>query len=187
MTSRSARESYRHGAVRAEAIAAAYAQVEACGHELVSLRRVADALGIVHRSLYNHFDDREALLDAVAERGFIALAGLIATARGRDDFVRLYLTFALENRRLHALMASRPRERMAGKPTLQRAAQLCIDAASRVFARPDRADDANRRATLKGLMLLNGALAMHASGALEFAGDDNALIAELQAMLAQGL
>ena len=187
MTSRSARESYRHGAVRAEAIAAAYAQVEACGHELVSLRRVADALGIVHRSLYNHFDDREALLDAVAERGFIALAGLIATARGRDDFVRLYLTFALENRRLHALMASRPRERMAGKPTLQRAAQLCIDAASRVFARPDRADDANRRATLKGLMLLNGALAMHASGALEFAGDDDALIAELQAMLAQGL
>ena len=187
MTSRSARESYRHGAVRAEAIAAAYAQVEACGHELVSLRRVADALGIVHRSLYNHFDDCEALLDAVAERGFIALAGLIATARGRDDFVRLYLTFALENRRLHALMASRPRERMAGKPTLQRAAQLCIDAASRVFARPDRADDANRRATLKGLMLLNGALAMHASGALEFAGDDNALIAELQAMLAQGL
>jgi len=187
MTSRSARESYRHGAVRAEAIAAAYAQVEACGHELVSLRRVADALGIVHRSLYNHFDDREALLDAVAERGFIALASLIATARGRDDFVRLYLTFALENRRLHALMASRPRERMAGKPTLQRAAQLCIDAASRVFARPDRADDANRRATLKGLMLLNGALAMHASGALEFAGDDNALIAELQAMLAQGL
>jgi len=187
MTSRSARESYRHGAVRAEAIAAAYAQVEACGHELVSLRRVADALGIVHRSLYNHFDDREALLDAVAERGFIALASLIATARGRDDFVRLYLTFALENRRLHALMASRPRERMAGKPTLQRAAQLCIDAASRVFARPDRADDANRRATLKGLMLLNGALAMHASGALEFAGDDDALIAELQAMLAQGL
>jgi len=89
MTSRSTRESYRHGAVRAEAIAAAYAQVEAGGHEQVSLRRVADALGIVHRSLYNHFDDREALLDAVAERGFIALAGLLATASGRDDFVRL--------------------------------------------------------------------------------------------------
>jgi AcrR family transcriptional regulator len=186
MTSRSTRESYRHGAVRAEAIAAAYAQVEAGGHEQVSLRRVADALGIVHRSLYNHFDDREALLDAVAERGFIALAGLIATASGRDDFVRLYLTFALENQRLYALMASRPRERMAGRPTLQRAAQLCIDAASRVFARPDRADEANRRATLKALMLLSGALAMHATGALELAGDDDALIAELQAMLAQG-
>lgn len=184
MTSRSTRESYRHGAVRAEAIAAAYAQVEAGGHEQVSLRRVADALGIVHRSLYNHFDDREALLDAVAERGFIALAGLIATASRRDDFVRLYLTFALENQRLYALMASRPRDRIAGRPTLQRAAQLRLDAAGRIFARPDRADNANRRATLKALMLLSGALAMHATGALEALSDEE-LIAELQAMVAQ--
>jgi len=185
MPSRSTRESYRHGAVRAEAIAAAYAQVEAGGYEQVSLRRVADALGIVHRSLYNHFDDREALLDAVAERGFIALAGLLATAGGRDDFVRLYLTFAFENPRLHALMASRPRDRMAGKPTLRRAAQLYLDAGARVFARTDRADDANRRATLKGLMLLSGALAMRATSVLDVDSDEE-LIAELQAMVAQG-
>jgi len=81
-------------------------------------------------------------------------------------------------------MASRPRERMAGKPTLQRAAQLCLDAAGRSFARTDRADEANRRSTLKGLMLLSGALAMHATGALDVESDEQ-LIAELQAMVAQ--
>ena len=179
------RQTYRHGAVRAEAIAAAFAQVEAGGHEQVSLRRVADALGIVHRSLYNHFEDREALLDAVAERGFIALAGLLATAGDRDSFVRLYLAFALENPRLHALMASRPHGRTPSGPnTLQRAWRLCVDAAARVFGRPDRTGEANRRTTLKALMVLNGALAMHAAGALELGGEE--LIAELQAMVALG-
>jgi AcrR family transcriptional regulator len=182
---RSTRETYRHGAVRAEAIAAAYAQVEAGGHEQVSLRRVADALGIVHRSLYNHFEDREALLDAVAERGFIALAGLLATATRRDDFVRLYLAFALESPRLYALMASRPGQPMARNPTLQRAAQLCVEAAARVFARGDLTDEANRRAALKALMLLSGALAMHRTGALDVESDED-LIVELQAVVAQG-
>jgi len=40
--------------------------VAKAGHEQLSLREVADAVGVAHRSLYNHFRDREALLDAVA-------------------------------------------------------------------------------------------------------------------------
>ena len=39
----------------------------------LSVRQVADAVGVAHRSLYNHFEDREALLDAVATEAYLRL------------------------------------------------------------------------------------------------------------------
>jgi len=113
------RATYRHGNVRAEAVAAAREQVVAKGHEAVSLRRVAERIGIAHRSLYNHFADREALLDAVAEVGFVELAAALTTAHTQADLVRTYVEFALHNRRLFALMESRPHATMKRKPTFR--------------------------------------------------------------------
>ena len=185
MSARPVRDTYRHGNVRAEAIAAARAIVVADGHEALSLRRVADTVGVAHRSLYNHFEDREALLDAVAEEGFGDFAAELRGAKTSDDYVRAYITFALMNPRLYALMASRPHDMMKFKPSLQRAVHLGIDEARRFFSRSDRTSAENRRAIMKVLILLRGALSMHAAGILDVEGDEG-LIAELQAMVASG-
>lgn len=183
--SRPSRDTYRHGNVRAAAIAAAHAQVTAKGHAALSLRRVAEHVGIAHRSLYNHFEHREALLDAVAEMGFIDLAAALKRARTTDDFVRTYVEFALRNTRLFALMESRPHATMKLKRALQHAVHLGIVEAMRLFGRPGRTPTENRRAVMKVFILLHGGLSLHAAGILDVAGSKG-LIAELQAMVAAG-
>jgi len=185
MAARPARDTYRHGNVRAEAIEAAFALVAAEGHDALSLRRVADAVGIAHRSLYNHFEDREALLDAVAERGYAQLAEALRPAQSRDDFVRAFVGFALANPGLYGAIASRPHGTMPAKRGLHNAAHLMVGEARRHFSRTDLTPEQDRRAIMKVLILLRGALSMYAGGILDVA-DDEALIAELQAMTTAG-
>ncbi|HEX5379938.1 MAG TPA: helix-turn-helix domain-containing protein [Phenylobacterium sp.] len=185
MTSRPARDTYRHGNLRAEAAKAAYDLVVEAGHEALSLRKVAERVGVAHRSLYNHFEDREALLDAVAEQGYGQLAQALKPAGNVEDYVAAYLRFALANANLYALMRSRPHATMKLKPALQRAVHLSITEALRIFGRPDRTSAENRRAVMKVIILLQGGLAMHAGGILDVEGDEG-FIAELQAMIASG-
>ncbi|HYE45694.1 MAG TPA: helix-turn-helix domain-containing protein [Caulobacter sp.] len=180
-----ARDTYRHGNLRAEAVEAALALVEADGHAALSLRKVAEASGVAHRSLYNHFADREALLDAVAEVGFHQLAIPLQAADSRQAYVAAYARFALANPRLKALMDSRPHATMKHRPSLQAAVHLGIAEALRLFGRPDRSSADNRRAVMKVLYLLHGGLALHSGGILDLA-DDEALIGELQAMIGDG-
>ena len=183
MSARPARDTYRHGNLRAEAIAAAYGLVTSGGVEALSLRRVAEAVGVTHRSLYNHFTDREALLDAVAERGFQDLAVPLQAAASQGDYVRAYLTFALAHPALYDIVKSRPHATMKLRPDLQRSVHLGVTEALRLFGRPDRSAAENRRAVMKALVLLHGGLAMHGAGILDVEGDEG-FIAELQAMIA---
>jgi len=177
------RDTYRHGNLRAEAIDAAYALVTAGGPGALSLRRVAEKVGVAHRSLYNHFADREALLDAVAEAGFRELAVPLQAAASPEDYVRAYLRFALAHPGLYEVMKSRPHATMKLKPDLQRAVHLGITEALRLFGRPDRSSTENRRAVMKVLVLLHGGLSLHGAGILDVDGDEG-FIAELQAMIA---
>ncbi|MDQ0464127.1 AcrR family transcriptional regulator [Caulobacter ginsengisoli] len=182
MTARPARDTYRHGNLREAALAAARAMVETGGHEALSLRKVAQAAGVAHRSLYGQFEGREALLDAVAQAGFEDLAVPLAAAASRADFVEAYVRFALANPRLYDLMRSRPHATMKFRPSLQKAVHLGITQAMRLFADPAASKEANRRAVMKVLILLHGGIAMHRSGILDLPGDEG-LIAELQAMM----
>lgn len=185
METRVPRSTYRHGNLRAAAIEAASGLVTAEGHEALSLRGVAERVGTAHRSLYNHFEDREALLDAVAEVGFVALAQPLRAAASQADYVRAYVGFALENPKLYALMKSRPHATMKLKPALQRAVHLGIAEALRLFGRPERSSAENRRAVMKVLYLLHGGIALHSDGILDLAGDEG-FLAELQAMIGEG-
>jgi AcrR family transcriptional regulator len=54
--------------LREQAIAVALARFRASGE--VSMREVADQLGVTATALYHHFDNKQALLDAVAGRAF---------------------------------------------------------------------------------------------------------------------
>jgi AcrR family transcriptional regulator len=176
------RETYRHGNVRSDAIRVGLDLVRASGHEALSVRQVATALGVAHRSLYNHFADRETYLDAIAEEGFIRFGESLKGCRTPTDYVRAYVEFALRDPLLYDLLQSRPHGTMKEKPSLRAAVHIGLTEALRLFSKPGRDSDENRRAVMKVLILLNGGISMHRSGILDVP-DDAALVAELQAMI----
>lgn len=179
------RETYRHGNVRLDAVNAAYAAVQRHGAEGLSLRRIADTIGVAHRTLYHHFADREALLDAIAERGFERLAAELVPATDADEFVERYLGFALDAPGLYALMMSRPHATMKHKPALQTAAHLSIAEAMRHFTAPGDDPQQRRRAVMRVLILLHGSLSLYGSGILDQPSHDH-FVVETQALFRTG-
>ncbi len=105
---------YHHGDLRAALVAAALQAVERHGHAAVSLRALAQALGVSHAAPYRHFANREALLAAVAAAGFASLvegylaawhtAGAVPAASRLRAAARSLLTFATERPALFRLM-----------------------------------------------------------------------------------
>jgi AcrR family transcriptional regulator len=87
------------------------------GAEAVSMRRVAEAVGITAMAIYRHYPDRTALLNALADRGFEELTRSLEGRRFRGDvktrlgkMADLYLDHALANPRLFELMFLKSRE-----------------------------------------------------------------------------
>jgi AcrR family transcriptional regulator len=103
---------YHHGDLANALLAAAMALVETGGAEAVSLRELAQSLGVSRAAPYRHFADRDALLAAVAARGFEDLnvgyeAALAAPGAGREGLrlaSRVYLDFAKRRPGLFKLM-----------------------------------------------------------------------------------
>jgi len=103
---------YHHGNLRESLIDAALDVVERLGHQAVSLRELAQALEVSRGAPYRHFADREALLKAVAVRGFEQLLQAqadIAQAqpdkhRRVADAGRSFLAFTEAHPRLFMLM-----------------------------------------------------------------------------------
>jgi AcrR family transcriptional regulator len=102
-------------------VVAARELLEAEGAEAVTMRRLADRLGIRAASLYNHFPDKEALETAIiastlAEVRDVLASALVAAAPG-DELDRLavaYRGYALAHPHLYRLATGRPlpRERL---------------------------------------------------------------------------
>lgn len=183
MPSKPRRKTYRHGNVRAEAVEAAYALVTKSGHPKLSLRQVADALGITHRSLYNHFKDREDLLDAVATEAFTRLAKLLERAQSKEEYTARYVRFALANRLIYTLMTSRPHATMKFNPPLQGAVHKVITEGMRLFCSADQTPEQRRRAMMKVFIIHFGGITQYTAGILDLPNED-ALVAELSAMTA---
>jgi AcrR family transcriptional regulator len=103
---------YHHGDLHAALIAAAQAAVEAGGPEAVSLRDLAQSLGVSTAAPYRHFHDRRALLAEVAARGFVDLNAAYAKAQASApdprtalrETARAYLTLAFGRPGLFRLM-----------------------------------------------------------------------------------
>lgn len=181
MTAKPRRATYRHGNLKADAPKAATRLVAKAGHEALSLRGVADAVGVAHRSLYNHFEDREALLDAVATEAYTRLAARLVKAQTPEDYTATYVRFALANRAIYALMTSRPHATMKHNPPLQAAVHKVITEAMRIFCRDIETPAARRRAVMKVFITLYGGISLYAAGVLD-QPSEKALIAELSAM-----
>jgi len=70
---------------------AALALFEKEGPDAVSMRRVADAVGITPMAIYRHFPNREALLKQIADNSFQSVASAWAPPPKRADVLqRLY-------------------------------------------------------------------------------------------------
>lgn len=136
------------------------------------MRRVATAVGITPMALYRHFAHREALLNALADAGFEALAARVAEAEmpARPDaqltrIVDVFLDFGLEQPRLFELMflTLRPGARQypgdfrAGRSPTARFAAAALTAGMEqgIFRRDDIWEITfETGALLQGLMML---------------------------------
>ena len=103
---------YHHGDLKNALIKAAREQLAQEGPASLNLRALARSLGVTHPAAYRHFRDKGALLEAVAEQGFLELAGRLrehrATERGAEARLRAlvvaYIGFAEEHPDLTRVM-----------------------------------------------------------------------------------
>lgn len=80
------KSTYHHGHLAQALVDAALKLVERGGAEAVSLRDLAQSLGVSRAAPYRHFPDRDALLATVAARGFEDLVALYEAAlKGPGD------------------------------------------------------------------------------------------------------
>lgn len=119
------------------------------GAAAVTQRAVAAKAGVSPQSIYNRFDSKNALLDEVANQGFIDLTERLENAGGVPiediadpienivEGMRRYRGFAIENASLYGLMFD---ARLAGFTISDRtlgtafgALQVLIDAVQRAF------------------------------------------------------
>jgi len=116
---------YHHGNLREALLSAAEKTLKTGGVPKISLRELSRELGVSHTSPRRHFANKQALLDALALRGFERFALVLGRAtKDRDhDFqtrltklTRAFVSFALEHSALLGLMfeakhrADAPRE-----------------------------------------------------------------------------
>ncbi len=107
-----AKSGYHHGDLAHALVEAAMKLVESDGPDALSLRDLAASLGVSRAAPYRHFVDRDALLAAVAAKGFEALADVYEAARtsAGDGPTRMrramrdYVAFAWSRPGLHRLM-----------------------------------------------------------------------------------
>ena len=104
---------YHHGRLRAALLAEAERTLREGGAEALSLRDLARQAGVSHAAPRRHFADRQTLLDALAEAGFVRLGDEVSAAiddAGEDMEARLraaataYVRFATQDAALMELM-----------------------------------------------------------------------------------
>ncbi|WP_326564894.1 TetR/AcrR family transcriptional regulator [Amycolatopsis rhabdoformis] len=115
-----ARGSYHHGNLRAVLLENAERVLEESGPDELSLRQLAREAGVSHGAPRQHFADKRALLDALAERGFDQLGHELEAARvpegapfaaGLLAFARAWVGFATRRPALlHLMFAAKNRE-----------------------------------------------------------------------------
>ncbi|AJF69292.1 TetR/AcrR family transcriptional regulator [Streptomyces vietnamensis] len=106
---------YHHGDLRAACLRAARELLEEDGSAGLSLRAVARRAGVSATAPYRHYEDRDALVSAVAAEGYRELAQHLAAAHPSpstpDDLAAVsvaYVRFALDHPALFRAMFAEP-------------------------------------------------------------------------------
>ena len=111
-----------------EIVAAARELLEAEGPEGLSMRRVAERVGIRAPSIYKHLPDKQALEAALISAGLEEWAEAFE-GDSPEELGRTYRAYALAHPHLYRLMTERPLERDRLTPGVEeRAARPMVDA-----------------------------------------------------------
>jgi AcrR family transcriptional regulator len=107
---------YHHGDLRSTLLNAANVLLKEMGIEGLSLRKLADMVGVSRTAPYHHFKDKNQLLCAIAEQGFVHWqqdaefifnqTGLSPKEKYRQ-FFHGYISYAADNPELYDLMFGR--------------------------------------------------------------------------------
>jgi AcrR family transcriptional regulator len=111
------KKNYHHGDLRESLLSAATDLISEGGVDNLSIRKLADKVGVSRTAPYHHFKDKNELLCAIAEQGFKQQDELIKSIPANDDslsaiesferYVLTYLRFADEQRETYDLMYGR--------------------------------------------------------------------------------
>lgn len=113
---KSKKTSYHHGNLRETLLAATNEMIREGGLENISLRNLADRVGVSRTAPYHHFKDKSGLLCAIAEKGFcqhLHQAQKIFEDDSKSlserfrNYVYNYVAFANANPELYELMFGR--------------------------------------------------------------------------------
>lgn len=123
--------SYHRENLKEDLLAAALSHVEAEGHQELSVRKLAQIVGVSPGAPYHHFPDRRSLLIAVALEGYRRLTSEAAERvqlhlEGPQILTRTchaFLDFCKKNRRLMELMYESELTRPLLDPAIQQAQQ----------------------------------------------------------------
>ncbi len=126
---------YHHGDLRRALIAAAREMIEADGVGQLSLRKVARSANVSHAAPYHHFKDKEALLAAVAEEGFVDLrAAVLRSTKGLpnpsaafQEAAIAYVVFAVRHEKLFRVMFGPQLALKSEHPSLETAAAAAFE------------------------------------------------------------
>ena len=111
-----------------EIVAAARELLEAEGPEGLSMRRVAERVGIRAPSIYKHLPDKQALEAALISAGFEEWAEM-AAGPTPEELGRAYRAYALAHPHMYRLMTERQLDRERLTPGVEeRAARLFVEA-----------------------------------------------------------
>lgn len=97
---------YHHGSLRETALKCARALVEARGHSSITMRDLAERIGVAPSALYRHYSSRSALLVALAEEAHVVLGRDIEASIADSEDPREVLYIA--GRRFFAFTRSHP-------------------------------------------------------------------------------
>ncbi|NNF56993.1 MAG: TetR/AcrR family transcriptional regulator [Rhodothermaceae bacterium] len=189
---------YHHGALKSALLNEAATLIRAQGTEAVTMRELATRLGVSRTAAYRHFENKEALLVAVAAEGFERLAMALHAAgegqTGRDRVEAMgqaYVRFALANPAHYRLMYGREALRRREIPALQAAADQAYDELVALIEAEQhsgllRAGDA-RQLVYVAWALVHGLALLLVDGQMEEPDDTDALAALAIRTLLDGL
>ena len=171
MTTPSRSVGQHHGDLRAGLLRAALDLLHEGGVEALTLRAVARRAGVSPGAPYHHFADKDALLAAVAEDGFVRLHAALTESSGAPaarlrSMCAAYTRFALTNPALYAVMFHPD---LGQSPTMQSVAaaalatfEQLIAAVAAVSPRPD--PQGQREAALLVWATAHGAVVLQLGG-----------------------
>ncbi|MGS2720369.1 TetR/AcrR family transcriptional regulator [Paraglaciecola aestuariivivens] len=116
MTQPQTKTNYHHGDLRSTLLDCAHQLLKESGVEGLSLRKLADRAGVSRTAPYHHFKDKNQLLCAIAEQGFVRWQQdaeqifnqeLLSTKDKYREFFQGYIRYATANPELYDLMFGR--------------------------------------------------------------------------------